>query len=214
MYIENPFRSKQHLKNSKYYAIENGQVKNNSLRSILTDQLVYRPHNEVFRYVASKNHYALGVNSSYHSNCYRLGVYEHISSDNATAGLAHDLMQHVQDHSGKDQFVSFIATFLGKNQFSEREFSILMWQQLYKLHQLDKEHFAWDHSVSQIPTAQNNGFSFGGKGFLVTGLHANSLRSSRTFAYPVIIFNLHAHLKAMHREGTYQKLSSMIRKRA
>jgi FPC/CPF motif-containing protein YcgG len=213
MNLYNPYNTRQHLKNSKYFNFEKGRLTNHSLGAMITDNLVHRDHIEVLRLVAGRNHHSLGVSSSFHTRSYRLGVYEEIASDAATAGLAHDLLTFLQDKGDSPSFFSFVAAFFGETEFNEKEFSIMLYQQLYKLHQLDKEHFEWDDSVSNDPHSLHFGFSFGGKAFQVTGLHANASRISRTFPYPVIIFNMHAQLQNMKKEGTYQKLKTMIRQR-
>ena len=56
-------------------------------------------------------------------------------------------------------------------------------------------------------------FSLRGKAFFVIGLHPNASRLSRRYRCPALVFNLHEQFETLRRQGRYDRMRDVIRKR-
>jgi hypothetical protein len=156
----------------------------------------------------------VAAKSAINQGSYRMGVYDQLGSEGATAGLAHDLFCFVQEQPALgDGFSTFVASFAGPAIADELEFERLLWSQLQALHDLDHPHHAWDATVSCDPDDGQFSFSFAGRAFFVVGLHAASGRWTRRFAWPTLVFNAHAQFEQLRTEGKYDRIQQVIRTR-
>jgi FPC/CPF motif-containing protein YcgG len=106
---------------------------------------------------------------------------------------------------------SLAVIFDGPLDLTEAEFENLLWARIQSL--ADKD--AWlgqnyDARVSADPKDPHFSLSFGGEAFFVIGLHPNSSRPARRFAYPVLVFNLHDQFEQLREQGTYEKMRETI----
>jgi uncharacterized protein len=142
----------------------------------------------------------------------RFGVYPALGSEEATAGLSRDLIHFLEERiTLDDPYASFMAVFTGPIDMEELAFEKRLWKQLAALKETSDRHYASDPETSDNPEDANFGFSFGGKAFYVVGMHANSSRKARSFAYPMLVFNLHEQFEAMREQGTYEKVKTVVR---
>jgi FPC/CPF motif-containing protein YcgG len=156
----------------------------------------------------------VGAMSAIRRGRYRLGLYAEMGSSGATAGLARDLFDFIEEQDNlHDDFSTFVACFEGPAGIDEEGFEGLLWAQLQRLHEQDRRHHRWDPSVSPDPEDPKFAFSFAGTAFFVVGLHAASSRFARRFAWPTLVFNAHHQFEKLRGEGRYDRFQEVIRNR-
>ena len=96
---------------------------------------------------------------------------------------------------------------------NEAEFERQLWIQLQGLHDRDDPSSLWDPAVSDDPGDPRFSFSFAGTALFVIGLHPESSRIARRFAWPALVFNPHAQFERLRREGRFDHLRDRIRAR-
>ncbi len=154
----------------------------------------------------------VGAKASFQGHFYRFGFYGEVNSPEATSGLAHDLWQYAKDQSEfSTNYATFIASFHGPKVMNEDDWEKLLWEQLQCLHEVDRSD--WDDTVSGDPRESEFSFSFAGTGFFIVGLHQGASRLSRQFAWPTMIFNVHAQFERLREEGLFERMQSTIRAR-
>lgn len=147
-------------------------------------------------------------NAVVHRHFYRLADPD--STTQLYAGLS-EFAAHKDD---VDRLLAtFVATFAAPQDLTELQFENLLWRQLQALHDIDETRFAWDPLVSSDPKSPWFGFSIGGHGFFVVGLHANASRISRRFDHTTLVFNSHRQFEALKENGMYQRIQTHVRER-
>ena len=210
---ENPYVSTEARANSSYSGFARGEVvrlldwrrPSGRLRSV----------HRAFRRMAGDPAYpCVGARSVVSAERYRLGAYGVLGSAGATEGLARDLSAFIAEQPAQGhQFTTYLAAFSEVRSLDEIEFEKAVWRQLQALHKLDKEHQAWDPTVSSNPADPDFSFSFGGHAFFVIGMHPQSSRLARRFPWPALAFNAHAQFRELRRRGTYRTFVEAVRKR-
>lgn len=213
--VRNPYENDLALANSNYTAYQN-----NKLVRILEPQteptaLAEFVHDSFRNHVLNPKFSCVAAKSAINRGQYRFGIYNDMSSKEATAGLARDLFCFVQEQKGDlaEGFATFVASFAGPNIPGELEFEGLLWGLLQNLHDLDSSYYAWDATVSADPQSADFSFSFGGQAFFIVGLFPGSSRWTRRFAWPTLIFNAHHQFERLREEGKYERMQSTIRAR-
>lgn len=146
-------------------------------------------------------------------NC-RHGVYGPMGCPASPAAIARDLERFVADAAMfKPGFRTFVASFDDTTARDEREFERALWRVLQSLHDIDRQSHEWDPSVSADPADPDFSFSFAGAAFFIVGMHPTSSRMTRRFAWPTMVFNLHAQFEDLRREGRYERMQQVIRAR-
>jgi FPC/CPF motif-containing protein YcgG len=137
-----------------------------------------------------------------------------MNSPTATAGLAHDLWNYVQEQPrfGSD-YATFVASFAAPVVGDEMAWENLLWTQLQNLHRLDRRFYDWDRSVGSDPEKADFSFSFAETAFFVVGLNPASSRLSRKFRYPTLIFNVHAQFEQLREKNKFERMKQTIRER-
>lgn len=154
----------------------------------------------------------VAAKASMNTSSYALGVYGELGGLSASLGLAHDLAQFIRDQDAMDsEFTSFIATFETPAEMTEHEFEERLWQQLRALHHLDSAPYSPE--VSADPRSNRFGFSFGGRGFFIIGLHPGSSRLARQFPVPALVFNAHRQFQNLRDTGRFDRMQQTIRSR-
>jgi FPC/CPF motif-containing protein YcgG len=110
-------------------------------------------------------------------------------------------------------FVTFIAGFGAPRIESELHLEGLLWQQLQRMHEIDRRHFCWDPKVADDPDDPQFSFSIGGRGFFIVGLHPQASRRARTLPTPMLVFNLHEQFDRLRERGKFETIKQMIRAR-
>ncbi len=124
-----------------------------------------------------------------------------------------DISQFISTGYTGDGLRSFVAAFQGPRGLTELEFEHAMWERLQALHDLDARTCEWDRRVSCDPASPDFSFSLRGKAFFVIGLHPNASRVSRRYWRPALVFNLHEQFETLRRQGRYERMRDVIRKR-
>ena len=169
-------------------------------------------HDAFQRHVTDADFPCVGAKASLHGNFYRYGFYGKVNSPEATSGLAHDLWHYAKDQLAfGTNYATFIASFRGPKVLDEAEWETLLWEQLQSLHEIDQSD--WDKSVSSDPNESHFSFSFAGTAFFIVGLHQGASRLSRRFAWPTMVFNVHAQFERLREEGLFERMQSTIRAR-
>lgn len=138
--------------------------------------------------------------------------YDTFGSRETAKEMLADLKNYIAAYDFEsNDFLTFLAGFGGKQEYSEEEFERLLWQQLQYLHEEDEAD--WDEAVSADPESKNFSFSLGGKAFYIVGLHPNSSRKARQAPFPAVAFNLHWQFEKLREMNSYHKVRDKIRER-
>ena len=211
----NPFDSEIALRNSNYLAVKAG-------RPVLPDDpssacsLFDAAMVGAFRgFIQAPQFSCVGAKSAVTSENYRLGIYDRLDSEQATAGLARDLFTFAREAEslGSENFVTFAALFRGPADTDESGFEQLLWSQLRALNRYDAPLFDWDPAVSSDPESPHFSFSFAGSAFFIVGLHPHSSRQARRFPWPALIFNPHEQFVRLRETGKWERFQEIIRAR-
>jgi FPC/CPF motif-containing protein YcgG len=110
------------------------------------------------------------------------------------------------------RFVSFVALFVDVASESEAGFETALWRQLGLLDAAAPP-APWAAGASDDPDDAHFAFSFAGRAFFVVGLHPESSRLARRFAWPALVFNPHAQFERLRAEQRFEGLRQAIRVR-
>ncbi|MDQ7970740.1 MAG: guanitoxin biosynthesis heme-dependent pre-guanitoxin N-hydroxylase GntA [Oxalicibacterium faecigallinarum] len=211
---KNPFDSRDAIESSNYAAFIDKKL-------VAGDELNEKPevlldfiHDSFRSLVLNPQFSCVGAKSAIQQGGYRIGHYDRLGSKKATAGLAHDLFHFLQEQPQLNgEFSTFVATFSNPIIESEQQFEQLLWQQLQQLHEIDAPLHAWDPAVSDDPDNPHFAFSFSEHSFFVVGMHPAASRYTRRFAWPTLVFNLHAQFERLREEGRFERMQQVIRSR-
>lgn len=103
--------------------------------------------------------------------------------------------------------------FQAPTALTEKEFEVMMWMRLQSLSDIDAQKYRYDIRVSADPASPDFSFSLKEEAFYIVGLHPNSCRKARQFAYPALVFNPHAQFEMLKETTKYQSMQRVIRKR-
>lgn len=208
--MDNPFQDTEALEHSAYYRVEGGEL----LGEKLADGFARCVHRTFRDFVGRPDFSCVAAKAALNTEVYRIGTYGELGADEATAGLAYDLTTFVSEQEGiGSDFTTFVAVFEGPRGLSEESFEAKLWTQLSKLNSLDSKHFKWDKRASSDPADPHFAFSFAGNAFFIVGLHPESSRLARRFAWPALVFNAHHQFEKLRQEGRWERLKEVIRAR-
>ena len=211
----NPFDSKLAVRHSQYFYTKDGRPVSEGGPASPPD-LFESAAVAAFRgFVENPQFSCVGAKSAVAHESVRLGVYDHLGSEGATAGLARDLWTFTHDPvtNSDNDFVTFVALFKEPIELDEAGFEDHLWEQLRQLNRLDAPLHAWDPTVSPDPDDPHFGFSFAGTAFFVVGLHPHSSREARRFPWPLLVFNPHAQFTRLREAGRWARMQEVIRTR-
>lgn len=210
----NPFADDTARPHSSYSAWLNGKLVHPLDPQREPDISVTEVHEKFRAHVLDQAFPCLGAKAAVNSNTYRFGIYNEMNTDAATRGLAHDLWEFSRERPAfRSDFTTFIATFDALVISDEQQWERALWAQLQSLHEIDRVHHAWDASVSSDPEDAGFSYSFAGHAFFVVGMHPQSSRAARRFAYPTLVFNLHQQFERLRETGQFERLRENIRER-
>lgn len=156
----------------------------------------------------------LGGKAAINNNTCRFGFYDQMNTPATTAGLAYDLWEYAQERpSFETEYATFIASFAAPVVQNERQWESLLWSQLQSLHELDKNHHAWDSTVSSNPEDSGFSYSFAETAFFVVGLHPASSRRARRFRWATLVFNAHSQFEQLREKNLFERMRETIRAR-
>jgi FPC/CPF motif-containing protein YcgG len=212
--IENPFNSDAAIESSNYAGFVDKKLVAGEDLNEKPAPLLGFIHDSFRSLILNPQFSCVGAKSAIQQGGYRIGHYDALGGKEATAGLAHDLFHFLQEQpSLEGEFSTFVATFSNPVIHSEKQFETLLWQQLQQLHEVDAPLHAWDPQVSDDPDNPHFAFSFATHSFFVVGLHPAASRYTRRFAWPTLVFNLHAQFEHLREEGRFDRMQEVIRKR-
>lgn len=163
-------------------------------------------------FILEEDHPCLMAQTVFSMDKVDLHVYEDLGSKHTARKILKDLKNYIAAYDFEsNDFLTFLATFPGRKDFTEKQFEDLLWKQLQFLHEVDDQ--PWDPAVSSNPEHDNFSFSLGGKAFYMVGLHPNSSRKSRQSPVPAIAFNLHWQFEKLREMGAYNTVRDKIRER-
>lgn len=168
--------------------------------------------NEFKNFIVEENHPCVMAQTVFTMDQVDFHVYDDFGSKNTARKILRDLKAYLTkyDFSSND-FFTFIASFRGRKDYTEKQFEELLWKQLQFIHELDDQD--WDPTVSNNPDDKNFSFSIAGKAFYMVGLHPNSSRKARQSPAPTMAFNLHWQFEKLREMGAYQNVRDKIRER-
>jgi hypothetical protein len=171
-------------------------------------------HQSFRAHVLDQEFSCIGGKSAIINNTYRFGLYPEMNTRGATAGLAYDLWEYERERPTlATDYATFIASFAAPVARDERDWERLLWAQLQSLHELDRAYHAWDATVSSDPEDADFSFSFAGTAFFVIGLHPQSSRYARRFAWPTLVFNAHLQFERLREQGLFDRVRETVRAR-
>lgn len=163
-------------------------------------------------FILGKDHPCLMAQTVFSMNQVDLRVYENFGSRITAQKILADIKEYLlrYDFESND-FLTFIAVFNGKREFTECQFEKKLWQQLQLIYEEDDRD--WDETVQRDPENENFSFSVGGKAFYVVGMHPGSSRIARQSPYPALTFNLHWQFEKLRNMKTFETVRDKIRER-
>ena len=210
----NPFASRIARANSSYLAYADGALFNPVDRTRAASGAAELVHESLRTLVLNKRFSCVGGKAAFRLGNYRFGLYPAMGSLEATAGLARDLFTFQQERKRWDTvYATFLASFAAPVALDEVAFESALWDQLQRLHEMDRHFHGWDPSVSDDPSRADFSFSFGGQAYFVVGLHAASSRWTRRFAWPTLVFNAHEQFEELRRKGSFKRVQEVVRTR-
>jgi uncharacterized protein len=210
----NPFGGDAARANSAYAAWREGELFNPLEPRRRPSPLARRVHDRFRAHVLDSGFPCVGGKAAINHDTYRFGLYAEMSTGGATEGLAHDLWEYVRERrTFETDYATFVASFAAPVVRCEFQWERLLWAQLQSLHDLDREHHAWDPAVSNDPADPGFSFSFAGTAFFVVGLHPASSRLARRFAWPTLVFNAHAQFERLRAQNQFERLRETVRAR-
>ena len=146
--------------------------------------------------ITKKNYPCMAAVKSLFKNDYEIGIYKDFGSMNSSLQLATDLMNYAKNYEiTKSPYFTFWAVFSDAQDMTDEDFEARLWKELSGLASRPEFPQEWDPQFSSNPEDKNFCFSLGGQAFFVVGLHKNSVRDSRKFQYPTLVFNLYEQFR-------------------
>lgn len=171
-------------------------------------------HHNFRAHVLNPEFSCVGGKAAITNDTYRFGLYDELDAPASTAGLAYDLCEYVRERpTFATDYATFVASFVAPVAATEREWERLLWSQLQRLHDLDREFHDWDARVGSDPQAPDFSFSFAGTAFFVVGLHPASSRHARRFAWPTLVFNAHEQFERLREQHQFERMRQTVRAR-
>lgn len=213
---ENPFDSDLARANSTYAAPTDDGTLARLLETATPGYFDRIAHSSFRDFILDNDFSCLGAKAAVRSATYRFGTYGDLADEASTAGLARDLFAFTNERRGFESlYTTYIAVFstFDRGADPDLDFEQSLWQQLSRLHALDRDLHEWDPRVSSNPDDSDFSFSFAGTGLFVVGLHPESTRAARRFAWPTLVFNSHEQFEELKRRGQFERLQDRIRTR-
>lgn len=181
-------------------------------RTLLKDTKSPTSEKEFNHFIIDENHPCLMAQTVFSMDKVDLHEYDNFGSRETARAIMKDLKNYIANYDFEsNEFETFLATFKGRQHYSEEEFEKTLWEQLQHLHEVDD--IEWDPEVDPDPESKNFSFSLGGRAFYIVGMHPNSSRKARQAPQPAIAFNLHWQFEKLREMGTYYTVRDKIRER-
>lgn len=170
--------------------------------------------NEFKEFISDKHFPCVAARAAVTKNEVQYFVAEHMACPKDDFAILNFLYKFVDDYRvSKSQFNSAVIIFNGPEEVDEKIFDSLLWKRLQSLSDMDSKNYKYDKRVDFNPDSPSFSFSLKEEAFFVVGLNPGSLRNSRKFKHPVIVFNPHAQFEKLREENRYEKMKNIVRKR-
>lgn len=153
----------------------------------------------------------LGARSVFNRDRATVVALGEMASEEATRGLHDALRDFGRDTDQSAGFASFVAVFPDTVVDDEGQFESLLWRQLEKLHEADRQ--PWNPQVSDDPGNPHFAFSVAGTAYFVVGLHPAASRIARRTPLPTLVFNLHQQFEDLRASDRFERMRDTIRRR-
>ena len=181
-------------------------------KTITNKKSTRSPKKEFDDFILGKDHPCLMAQTVFSLDKVDFHQYDDFGTRETARAILQDLQKYIAHYDFEsNEFLTFLAVFKGRKDYSEEEFEKLLWQQLQYLHEEDDS--PWDEAVKSDPEDPDFSFSLGGRAFYMVGLHPNSSRKARQAPYPAIAFNLHWQFEKLREMNTYHTVRDKIRER-
>ena len=151
---------------------------------------------------------------------YILAAYPSMTDPQVAEGLCHDLMEFTREYGipdkekgPKGQFRSFVATFEGPMPTSQMQAAEYLYTLLKNIHSVDKKYFPWAKGISADLESTDFGFSIGEAGYFIPSFHPFTSSEVRRSDMLFVVFNAHAMFDTLRKQGKFDKLKQIIRRR-
>ena len=143
-----------------------------------------------------------------------LGIFGELGSRRSARRLARALHRFLDAERGAAPSMrAYVAVFAATPACDELEFEKRLWEQLERLDASQDSGQPWASGVSDDPADPTFSFSFAGQALFVIGLHPNSSRIARRFAWPALVFNAHEQFDQLRSGNQFERLRSQVRVR-
>lgn len=209
----NPYNQALAEENSCYLGCLDGRLTLLTNPEVSPSPLAQFVHDQLRAFVLHPSFVCVGAKSAFSRDSYRFGMYSEMGSEDATAGLAHDLFTFVEEQPALTGLSTFVACFHGPGLQSEHHFEEVLWKQLQDLHDRDCDSSDWDPTVSADAEDPLFSFSFAGRAYFIVGMSPTSSRWTRRFAWPTLVFNAHYQFEDLRKAGKFTRFQEIIRSR-
>jgi uncharacterized protein len=142
----------------------------------------------------------------------RCMVGNNMAADKNDREILQFIYRFVDDYRNSHElFHSVAILFTAPEIIDEAHFDDLLWKRLQALSDLDAERHDYDTRVNSNPSSPRFSFSLKSEAFFVIGLHPESSRLMRRFAYPAIVFNPHQQFEMLRRHQHYESMKKTVR---
>jgi FPC/CPF motif-containing protein YcgG len=173
--------------------------------------LAQTAHDSLRGHILNEFYPCVGARAAFHSGTYRFGFYKELAHPTSVLAQGHDLKRFVKEYEKLGDFTTFVSIFKYPQSTNEQEFEDLLWKHLQALHELDGT--KWDPHYDPDPQSPYFAFSFAGCAFFLVGMHSGASRFSRRLDFAALIFNPESQIHRLKREGQFDHMAEMIRKR-
>jgi uncharacterized protein len=136
-----------------------------------------------------------------------------LRNDSHDKVILSELASSRYDMCSPSDFASFAVIFPKTPILREPQFEAILWDRLNALHELDKQAYPWDKSVSSDSASPQFGMSFCGVAVFIIGMHPGSSRYARRAPAATLVFNLHSQFRHLKAVGKYDRMRDVIRAR-
>lgn len=165
-------------------------------------------------FIGDKGFPCIAAKAALSENRIRILVADHLACPKDDVRILQFLHEFVDAfRSAGDLYHSAAILFKAPQQCDEEMFDAMLWKRLQSISDLDAVHCRWDRRVAQDVASPDFSFSIKEEAFYVIGLHANSSRKARQFAYPALVFNPHEQFQKLRAAHKYIPMRQAVRKR-
>ena len=167
-----------------------------------------------FNFLNCKDFPCIGAKAALAHGQMHCMVAGHMACPNDDGAILKFLYHFIDDcRNSTDPYHSAAVIFKQPVVLNEKMFDALLWQRLQALSDMDAKEYPYDKRVDADVASSNFSFSLKEEALFILGLNPASERSSRKFAYPVVVFNPHAQFEKLRAAGRYETMKETVRKR-